>query len=234
MRIEPEISAVEIVLLGDFNPAIFSPAWFVLHDLLPANAATAADLQVSHPQITAFSSDWLHLEVTTERFQIGTVLAPYIRVRDLVARVFGEHLHHTPLTAFGINRRVHFRLRSRGERDRIGRALAPVEPWGGWSQELGLGGEFGGMTSLTMSQLRPGGRPWGGRINITVEPSNRIAADGFGVYVGINDHYDIVSPAEPGTAERLIGVLEQHFDASLRQSDSIVDHLMNLAMNRET
>ena len=35
MRIEPEISGVSVVLLGDFNPAIFTPAWFALHGLLP-------------------------------------------------------------------------------------------------------------------------------------------------------------------------------------------------------
>ena len=30
MRIEPAISGVEVVLLGDFNPAIFTPAWFAI------------------------------------------------------------------------------------------------------------------------------------------------------------------------------------------------------------
>ena len=35
MRIEPEISGVAVVLLGDFNPAIFTPAWFAMHELLP-------------------------------------------------------------------------------------------------------------------------------------------------------------------------------------------------------
>ena len=28
LRIDPEIVGVDIVLLGDFNPAIFSPRWF--------------------------------------------------------------------------------------------------------------------------------------------------------------------------------------------------------------
>ena len=41
MRIEPEISDVSVVLLGDFNPAIFTPAWFALHGLLPERVADA-------------------------------------------------------------------------------------------------------------------------------------------------------------------------------------------------
>ena len=50
MRIEPEISGVSVVLLGDFNPAIFTPAWFALHDLLPESVADDADLRIAHRQ----------------------------------------------------------------------------------------------------------------------------------------------------------------------------------------
>ena len=97
MRTEPEISGVTVILLGKFNPTIFTPAWFALHDLLPESAAESAELKIGHPQVTAFSYDWLRLEVTTERFIVETWLAPYIRLCDLVAP---EHLYHT--NAFGI------------------------------------------------------------------------------------------------------------------------------------
>ena len=130
MRIEPEISGVVVVLLGDFNPAIFTPAWFAMHGLLPQAAADSAKLEVAHHQVTMFSTDWLHLQVTSDRFLADTVQAPHVRVRDLVVRVFKEHLNHTPVRAMGINRSVHFRVGSLAERDQIGRALAPVEPWG--------------------------------------------------------------------------------------------------------
>ena len=124
MRIEPEISGVNVVLIGDFNPAIFTPAWFALHSLLPKGTADNAELQVAHQQVTKFSTDWLHLQVGLERFLVETSQAPYIRLRDLVVRVFKDHLYHTPLKAFGINRNVHFRVGSLAERDRIGRTLA--------------------------------------------------------------------------------------------------------------
>ncbi len=39
-----------------------------------------------------------------------TLKAPYARIRDLVLRIFKEQLSHTPLSAFGINRNVHFRV----------------------------------------------------------------------------------------------------------------------------
>ena len=59
MRTEPEIDGVDVVLVGDFNPAIFTPAWFALNGLLPESATASADLQIAHQQITAFNTDWL-------------------------------------------------------------------------------------------------------------------------------------------------------------------------------
>ena len=232
MRIEPEISGVSVVLLGEFNPAIFTPAWFAMHGLLPESAAESAMLEVAHQRVTAFSTDWLRLEVTHNRFSINTLQAPYIRLRDLVARVFKEHLYHTPLNAFGINRDVHFQVSSLTVRDRMGRTLAPVEPWGTWRHALGLDGESGGMTSLTMSQNDPEGRPKGGRINVKVEPSNRIGQGRLGVYVQVNDHYAI-NDTGPGTGERLMKLFEDNFDTSLSRGDDIVDHIMSLAMSQE-
>ena len=231
MRIEPEISGVNVVLLGDFNPAIFTPAWFALHGLLPESVADSAELHVANPQVTNFVADWLRLQVTVDRFFVETLQAPHIRLRDLVARVFKEYLHHTPLRAFGINRDVHFRVKSSTEQDRIGRMLAPVEPWGAWGRDLGLDGEYGGMTSLTMSGV-PEGRPTGSQINVTVEPSYRISNRRTGVYVRVNDHYAIDN-AELGTAERLMELFEDNFDTSLERSNGIIDHIMSLAKTKE-
>ena len=232
MRIEPEISGVAVVLLGKFNPAIFTPAWFAMHGLLPESAAENATLEVAHQQVTKFSTDWLDLEVVPGRFSVETRQAPYIRLRDLVARVFKEHLFHTPLNMFGINRNVHFQVSSLTARDRIGRTLAPVAPWGTWGQDLGLTGEHGGMTSLTMTQVDPEGRPKGGRINVKVEPSNRIVQERLGVYVEVNDHYAI-NDTSPSAGERLMKLFEDNFDMSLRRSDDIIDHIMSLAMSQE-
>ena len=159
MRIEPEISGVNVVLLGDFNPAIFTPAWFALHGLLPKHVAESAELRVANQQVTEFAAEWMRLQVAAGHFFVETLQAPHVRLCDFVARTFKEYLHHTPVRAFGINRDVHFRVKSLAERDRIGRTLAPVEPWGAWGQDLGLDGRQGGMTSLTMTRLNPEGRP---------------------------------------------------------------------------
>lgn len=228
MRIEPEINGVSAVLLGDFNPAIFTPSWFALTGLLPERVAESADLDIASRDMTSFNADWLRLMVVPDRFTVDTSQAPHVRVRDFVVRVFKEYLSHTPLRAFGINRNIHFLLRDSAERDRIGRVLAPVEPWGTLVHQLDLDDEHGGMTSLTMSQLNPQGRPTGGQINVTVEPSNRIGQGRFGLYVRVNDHYTIEG-AGPKTSESLIALFEDNFEASLERSDAITDHIMSLA-----
>ena len=232
MRITPGIDGASIILLGNFNPAIFTPAWFALHDLLPESVATDAELTIAHEGVTQFNTDWLHLNVTTGRFLAETVKAPHIRVHDLVVRVFREYLHHTPLTAFGINRDVHFQVWSLAARDKLGRILVPVEPWGAWRDELGLDGEHGGMSSLTMSQVNPEGRPADDRINVKVEPSTRIGEGRTGVYVGVNDHYTFANTG-PGAAGHSMETLERNFEASLSRGESIIDHVMSLVPNRE-
>ena len=228
MQIEPELSDVQVVLLGNFNPAILTPAWFALHELLPEAIAETAELNVAHPNVVGFSAEWLQLDATQERLKVSTMREPYVRLHDLVLKMFEEHLYHTPLRAFGINRSVHFRVASFEERDRIGRLLAPLEPWEPWASNLNLAGVHGGMTSLTMSQYEPDGRPAGGRINVTVEPSVRIAKGRSGIYVRVNDHY-AGDGGDAGSTDQLMPLFRTSFHDSLVRSEEIIDHVMSLA-----
>ena len=228
MRIEPEISGVQIVVLGQFNPAIFTPAWFALNSLLRESVTTNAQVQVIHHQVADFTADWLHLQVTNDRLTVATQQAPYERLRDLVVRVFSECLHHTPLTAFGINRNVHFLVPDPATRDSIGMTLAPLEPWGPWKEKLELDGQHGGMTGVRMSQFKPAGRHEGGQINVAVEPSVRVGDGGKGVYVGVNDHF-VTDQQGEHSARRLMAVLADEFTRSIARSDGIIDHIMSLA-----
>ena len=111
--------------------------------------------------------------------------------------------------------------------------LAPVEPWGTLGEELGLDGEHGGMTSLTMSQVEPKGRPAGGRINVQVEPSKRIGGGRTGVYVQVNDHYALAD-TDSNSAAPSMELLEINFEPSMIRSEAIIDHIMSLVPRRES
>ena len=215
------------MLLGSFNPAIFTPAWFALHGLLPEEDVESAALQVAHNQVTDFQVNWFNLHVTPDRFSIETTIAPHIRIRDLVARMFGELLPHTPVRALGINSSAHVKAQGKEELNRIGTALAPPSAWGPWREKLDLDSDSGGMSSLKMSQLSPDDRPAGSAINITVEPSKQMGRDQLGVYVGINHHFEI--DVENADSNRnLMKVFDQHYDNCIEMSNEIVDHIMSL------
>ena len=221
-----EIRASTIVVCGNLNPAIFTPAWFEMHGLMPHGAADEATVKVIHPQVTEFTLDWLRLQVDTNRFLAETVQAPDIRLLDLVARVFKEFLTHTPLTVFGINKHVHFLAQSFEARDRLGRLLAPVEPWGDWAEKLGTDGKKGGMTSLTMTEVALEGRPNGDLLNVKIEPSQQIGQGRLGVYIQVNDHYTAGRSTGYETAENLIKALEENFEPSMKRADAIINHIM--------
>lgn len=108
--------------------------------------------------------------------------------------------------------------------------LAPLDPCGEWAETLQLNGENGGMVPLTMRQTQPDGRPPGGRIEVTIEPSVRIDNGRSGIYVSVNDHYEIAQPNSNGSScVKLLKFLEDDFESSIKRADGIVNHIMSLA-----
>ena len=227
MRIEPEISAVSIVLLGHFNPAIFQPAWLSIHGLVASADVEQPDIRLIHPEIANFSWHWADLSIEKARFSINTTVAPYIRVSDFVAKLFGEVLPHTPIEAMGINRTVHFAVESEAQRNALGKLLAPQAPWGKWGEKLDADPPArGGMISLVMQQTNPSGRE-AGYIRAKIEPSPRIT-ENRGLFMEVNDHFGLSSPLTEGDgARRIMGYLDE-FDESIKNSESIVDQIMGL------
>ncbi len=128
----------------------------------------------------------------------------------------------------GINRDMHFSVGSIEARDRIGSMLAPPEVWGEWAPDI-LAAEVkihGGMTSLEMRQSLVKDRPRG-YIQATVQPSTKIRNQ-TGIYVRVNDHYQIDDPGKALGCEEVVGYLAAEFDNSKRRSEWIIDRIMAL------
>jgi len=229
MRIEPEVSQVAVVLLGHFNPAIFQPWWMARHGLISDAAAESAQIGVVHPDITAFVIEGqFSFEVQRERLAITRTVSPYILVADVISKMFGDLLPHTPVARMGINFMVHFDAGSLAKRDEIGQMLAPPAPWGEWGKLVssGEGKMHGGMQSLSMIQRNLDDRP-AGHILAKIEPSSRIKGRMSGIYMEINDHYEV--PEEQAQdARAIVTILQERFDRSLANSRKIVDQIMSL------
>lgn len=224
--IEPDITGTSIVLVGNFNPAILSPDWFVRQDLFRDAEVNRTDPEyIVHPQLTQFKLDWCQIVVEPSRFTISSTRDPFVRLADLVANTFGGFLPHTPISQFGITRHVHFRVASIEVRDAIGFKLAPPEVWGEWGAKIKAQRDAirGGLRSLTMIQ-RVFDTDRSGFISATVEPSNQLPK-GVGVFVKVNDEHSVTV----GDAQEAMVLLASCFDASQKNAEDIVDHVMRLA-----
>ena len=116
-----------IVLVGNFNPKIFQPAWFAAQGLLSQQEAEEVKIEIIHSSVVIFSTNtnWMRIEVTDERFIVKTSQEPYdVVIRDLVLGTF-DLLRYTPIMQMGINREMHFQLSSEKNWHKAGHLLAP-------------------------------------------------------------------------------------------------------------
>jgi len=211
-----EIRGMSIVLLGDFNPKIFQPAWFGAHELIRPTEADEADVKIVHPEVAEFGLDWVVLQVTRERFVVNTSQDAFFEAsRDLVLGTF-ELLGHTPLKAMGINMHEHRRMNSTAAWHQFGHALAPKGRWQDLLTEPG-------MADLTMQGARTDG--YKGFVRVTVQPSRKITN---GVFLDVNDHYVAIeeSGADPAGASAAMEILRENWQTSRERSLDIMERLV--------
>jgi hypothetical protein len=228
MRIEPELGGCGIVLLGHFNPLIFSPSWFARNGIVSEDEAAAADVSVIHPEISAFRIGKLRLQVEEGRLSADTTEAPWITICDFLTKTFAEYLIHTPINQMGINRSVHFSVGDEPTRNKIGRLIAPLDPWGAWGKQME--GEQnielrGGVTNLSIVQPK---RPIGdvkGHIQVQVQPSTRLRSKS-GIFVSVNDHYSVGRLEDVIGCDKIISILSRQFEQSIRDAESKIDIVM--------
>ena len=132
-----DLEEISLVLLGSFNPAIFQPAWFARMELMRDEETGEASIEIIRPEIVSFRAGDLSVVVLQNKFQIETT-APEVGtvIRDLVLGSF-KILEHTPMSAMGINRNMHFRIKTEAEWHKIGHRLVPEERFDGLLEDAG-------------------------------------------------------------------------------------------------
>lgn len=209
----PEVQEVTTVLIGDFNPAIFQPAWFAAHGLIREQEAQSADIKVIHHEITQFSLEWVTLTVTGDRFvAASSVDSPFEVVRDLVLGCF-DLLMHTPIKFMGINRNMHFRLTSIDQMNELGFTLVPQAPWAQFFEDPRV-------SALVVQDARA--EPPGFR-QVQLAPS-RLIAPAPGVHLAANNHFEIANGA-PEAMELLRSNWQQAITWPLSILDSLLEAL---------
>ena len=205
-----DLSGINIVILGSFNPKIFQPAWFAANELIRKLEAEEADTEIIHNDISIFRiGNWLRLEVTRDRFHASTEQEAYFEVLvDFVLGTFSL-LSHTPAGILGINTSMHYRIKNEKLWHKIGDKLAPKEPWKSLMRTPGL-------TRVEMQDVRVDGPK--GYLRIRVEPSIRITP---GIAINTNDHYEVDDPKNATGCSELMEILNANWKSSIYDAGNI-------------
>jgi hypothetical protein len=198
-----ELSGVAVVGAGSFNPAILHPRWLAENGLIAQNEAEhALENTVVSSQLTAFTADWLSVQAVPEQAVFSTVEeARELELRD-AARGVLDLLPHTPVDGLGINADAHYRLDSEEEWHAVGDLFAPKDFWEPlFAREEWIRRENSdltvGLRTLRVETWRANRKDY---VRVEVAPSTRIVP--FGVYVGINAHFQFSDGDERGTGTK--------------------------------
>lgn len=217
---KPKIEGVSVVLVGIFNPAIFHPAWLAANNLIREEEASEESVKLIHPELTQLDLGWLKVLVERNRFQASTAqTAYYAPLRDLVLGAF-TLLSHTPITALGINRDLHYGL----DPERLDQIIGGLVVQSQWAEII----DSPALSTLIMRAPRT--TPYPGYVQVHIQPSNRLREMGTtGLYVHINEHYELGSLDDRlHSHERLRDILEKHWDKALSTNAIIASKILAL------
>src|SRR5438876_10243673 len=203
-----ESEALEVVMLGSFNPAILHPQWFLRQKLIGEEEALAAKIKVVATEVTDVSFAGIHIVCLNQSLLLSIQnMAFSTKLFDLIDGVLNL-LPHVPMHACGINPSVHYRVETVEYWHKIGHTLAPKNLiWDPLFPEPG-------MQNLTIKSPRKGDYP--GFINIIVEPSSLVNP---GLFVKTNTHYDVPSELrESGGADAVRKFIKNESAAACEQA----------------
>jgi hypothetical protein len=229
-----EIFASSILVVGDFNPAIFSPEWLERNDLIGSDDANSVrdgderkSLVISH-QVAAFETKWFSLQVLENQFTLTSKDALSPAFKDLAVGIF-QLVPHTPVIAAGLNFFGHFKLANEEAYHKVGDVLAPKQIWNTLFPD-----ESAGIADLTMRIQRwKRGEPsvkTKDEKRIAIQPSAKIK---FGAFLSYNDHHDLTASEEDGLrpAERVAGIIDSQWESSWKDAVRVFDGLLSMALS---
>jgi hypothetical protein len=213
-----------IVVLGNFNPKIFHPEWFIRKELVDDWNYEEDDNIVVLSDMAQFSfPDQLALVVLSNKYQLKSSLASnYSSLSDLASSTF-DILAETPAASMGMNYHSTIEIPHYDDWKAFGEHLAPPQAWitaAGFigdldhekQQELGL-------WDMTMNLPRKDDLTGFIRARICVDSTTRARRIRFST----NNHVEL---SEAG-AKDIPSILTNHWDESLRIAKHLETNLMD-------
>lgn len=225
-----EIFGSAIIVLGNFNPAIFTPEWLERHKLIgveDAEKARQGQLVIS-AQASRFETEWFILQVLGDQFALTSNGALTPGIKDLAIGALSL-LPHTPVRALGMNFFAHYKMATIADYHEVGDFLAPKEIW----HKMFPGDNVSaGMTdvSITIEPVKRGEKPkTPDRKNLTVQPSRKVAS---GIFFSYNDHHEIADddPQQKPSVEWCIKLINDQWQLIWEDSKRVFDGIIENAI----
>jgi hypothetical protein len=222
------VATTSVVVVGQFNPAILHPYWFGSRELLPPEQAADAQtsIQALMNEVMAFEAGWLTFQALPQRLTFTSKeSASHLELRDLAMATLAL-LSEVPVTSFGLNRDAHYRVDTEQAWHAIGDRFVPNEPW----VEL-TGGTRAGLQRLVVQIARGGVEHSAeavarGATNVQIGVSVEAQVLPYGVYVGINDHFQVGTDEEPSSAVEVAEALEREWEPARKRANLMAAHII--------
>lgn len=207
-----EMLTSAIVVVGDFNPSIYSPDWLEGSQLIGAADADGArqhENLVLTKQVSKVESEWFILDVLQDRFSLTSKGPVAPTLRDLAVGIFSL-LPHTPVRAIGLNFMAHYKLSKDDDWHRLGDTLVPKTVWRELYKDEKLNIGMADVTVLVQEGKREEGPTSGALKRLSVQPSAKVKN---GVYFALNDHHpiDIKKGDSSMPGEVVVSVINDHW-----------------------
>jgi hypothetical protein len=217
-----------IVLVGNFNPSIFHPEWFIRHEIVPSwnysgrNFTGDEVVPAVLPDLAQVEfQDKRNLHVMLNKFTLRCARASeYLTIKDIVTSTFNI-LQETPITQMGMNYQAIIQLTSKELWLKFGEQMAPKSPWltaAPYINDLEKEKKDSlGLLEMTMQMPRPDDLK--GHIRPTLKAVDSASQK---LSISINNHVEI----EDTSATTMIDYLNNHWEPALEFADAFVEKVL--------
>ena len=232
MILNPELQQYSIVLIGDFNPLMFTPEWFLKnHVISPEDVEVARDESIKNSiiitaQLTFFKTSQLSFKVEMNRMEIVSENGASSSVMDFVTKMF-ESIGGFVIKAYGFNYSAHYNVKDNATYQLIGDKLAPKCYWKTLLKEEVSGlDRKSGLTIIQMQKHKP---DESGYYKVILQPSNFIKP---GVFLSCNDH-TIVDKNNNSADDVVTRIEKTYFDSIVFMEKVQIDLLTEVTKGNE-